>query len=387
MDSSRFYHDLKSFSDFREITADSHFATIPADWWVYITDVKGSTQAIESGRYKDVNTIGAASIAVVRNVLEEDFPYVFGGDGATMLVPPQKRDAVDATLGNLQRLATEQFGLALRTGRISVAETRDSGNPIEVAKHELATGKCIAVFRGGGLTHAEKMIKTGGEKYQCPALPPGFVELKGLSCRWKNIPNKRGRVLSLLVVAQGQNTDRTYQDILDFLNGLYDGDINHANPVNTELMTYKTAGECVTDEKRYTTSRWSPGYLYRLYEILAAVLLFKHKVPNPLFDTAHYKASMRTHSDYRKFDDMLRMTIDCSEKQAARIRDFLDGLHRGGAICFGLHESEESLMTCFVQDIKDGHHIHFIDGGSGGYAVAAKQLKQQLRRNTTKTID
>jgi hypothetical protein len=36
-------------------------------------------------------------------------------------------------------------------------------------------------------------------------------------------------------------------------------------------------------------------------------------------------------------------------------------------------------MTCYVQNLSDTAHIHFVDGGDGGYAMAAKQLKQQLR--------
>ena len=37
-------------------------------------------------------------------------------------------------------------------------------------------------------------------------------------------------------------------------------------------------------------------------------------------------------------------------------------------------------MTCFLQKLEDGKHIHFIDGGDGGYAIAAKQLKAQIKR-------
>ena len=34
-------------------------------------------------------------------------------------------------------------------------------------------------------------------------------------------------------------------------------------------------------------------------------------------------------------------------------------------------------MTCFVDGLSDGKHIHFIDGGDGGYAMAAMKLKAQ----------
>jgi len=43
-----------------------------------------------------------------------------------------------------------------------------------------------------------------------------------------------------------------------------------------------------------------------------------------------------------------------------------------------LHESREALMTCFVQKTNQSDHIHFIDGGDGGYALAAVSLKKQM---------
>ena len=42
------------------------------------------------------------------------------------------------------------------------------------------------------------------------------------------------------------------------------------------------------------------------------------------------------------------------------------------------HTSETALMTCVI-DGYDGNHVHFVDGADGGYALAAKQLKAQLK--------
>jgi hypothetical protein len=47
-------------------------------------------------------------------------------------------------------------------------------------------------------------------------------------------------------------------------------------------------------------------------------------------------------------------------------------------IFYDLHISNEALMTCMVESATDNHHIHFIDG-AGGYALAALQLKEQVR--------
>ena len=38
-------------------------------------------------------------------------------------------------------------------------------------------------------------------------------------------------------------------------------------------------------------------------------------------------------------------------------------------------------MTCFLQSVNAGEHIHFIDGDNGGYALAAKQMKLQMSLN------
>jgi len=45
-----FYAKLTPFTDFVGLNDGDHYEAAPADWWVVITDVKGSTKAIEEGR-------------------------------------------------------------------------------------------------------------------------------------------------------------------------------------------------------------------------------------------------------------------------------------------------------------------------------------------------
>jgi len=376
---SDFYTAMPSFADFREFTNDRHFVRAPDDWFVVITDVKGSTKAIEAGRYKDVNTIGAASISVVNGLLGRDFPFVFGGDGATLLVPPGAIDRVLDGLMRLQRLSREQFQIELRVGRVQVAEVHRAGAVIEVAKHELTAGRCVAVFRGGGLNEAEKRIKGEEAKYCVRAETAGELELTGLSCRWNPLPNQRGRIMALLVCAKIEPAAKVYDALLARLNEIFGGRLDEANPVNTDIMRYNSIAECVKEETRFHTRKPTLAWFKRVFEIVAAVLIFKHRLPPLIFDAAHYRNAMRRHADHRKFDDMLRMILDCSDAQAAAIRAYLDERRAQGELCYGTHLSDFALMTCFVQDVKDGQHIHFIDGGDGGYAMAAKQLKRQLK--------
>ena len=53
-----------------------------------MADVVQSTKAIAENRYKAVNMAGAAVIVAVTNALgDREFPFVFGGDGASFAVP------------------------------------------------------------------------------------------------------------------------------------------------------------------------------------------------------------------------------------------------------------------------------------------------------------
>ena len=63
MSTDRFYSDLPAQEGICGSIADSDsFIPMPSDWHIIITDVVGSTKAIEAGRYKDVNILGACSI-------------------------------------------------------------------------------------------------------------------------------------------------------------------------------------------------------------------------------------------------------------------------------------------------------------------------------------
>lgn len=373
-----FYSSLPSFSNFQELTHDRHFVQAPDDWYVVMTDAKGSTQSIEAGRYKDVNIIGAASISVVSELLKRDLPSTFGGDGATLLIPPELIDRVLDGLKSLQRLSRMQFQIELRVGRITVGELRRAGHTIEVAKHELRAGKCTAIFRGGGLSEAEDLIKNKSSAYCVEAATEGDLELTGLSCRWNSLHNRRGKIMSLLVRAQVEPAARIYDDLLVELSRIYDGQLDETNPVSNESLRYRSVAECLQGESRFHSRKTTLSYLKRLLEILVSVLIFKFRLPPLIFNARRYQESMRQHSDHRKFDDMLRMILDCSDKQVEAIRAYLEVQRREGKLCYGIHLSETALMTCFVQAVRDGQHIHFIDGGDGGYAMAAKQLKEQL---------
>ena len=81
-DNADFYDSLPIFEEFANVVDPAQYRPLPEDWLIGLTDVVSSTKAIESGRYKAVNTAGASVIAAVSNALESrTFPFAFGGDG------------------------------------------------------------------------------------------------------------------------------------------------------------------------------------------------------------------------------------------------------------------------------------------------------------------
>ena len=120
---SSFYKDLKSIADFSKIMQDDNYKKVPSDWFVLTSDIKDSTNAIEKGRYKDVNFVSALCIIGVLNIDRQmDFPYIFGGDGASLVIPNILLRKSKKVLIEAKKIAKESFGLDLRIGFISVNE-------------------------------------------------------------------------------------------------------------------------------------------------------------------------------------------------------------------------------------------------------------------------
>lgn len=69
MSSEGFFADLAGFTGAAEIANLDNYTDVPEGWLIVITDVEGSTKAIEEGKYREVNLVGASSIAAVHNAV------------------------------------------------------------------------------------------------------------------------------------------------------------------------------------------------------------------------------------------------------------------------------------------------------------------------------
>lgn len=86
-------------------------------------------------------------------------------------------------------------------------------------------------------------------------------------------------------------------------------------------------------------------------------------------------SEVASHSDFRKFDDGLRLTLDCTREQIDRVETMLLLARARGEVNFGLHRQSHALMTCLVPSGSPDSHLHFLDGMGGGYARAAEMME------------
>jgi hypothetical protein len=114
-DDDRFYQALVPFDSFDDVMRRDRYRPLPNDWIIAVTDVSHSTEAIEKGRYREVNTAGAAVLAAVSNALPDlQFPSTFGGDGASFAAPGVYSPIIKDTLAKTAAWAEDTLGLTLR---------------------------------------------------------------------------------------------------------------------------------------------------------------------------------------------------------------------------------------------------------------------------------
>lgn len=384
---SGFYADIPAFSNFVSFTDPQHYRAAPADWLVVIADIEGSTAAIEAGRYKDVNMVGAACITAALNAIEDiDIPFVFGGDGATLLIPPQSEATVRAALSGLQRLSGSVFGLPLRVGLVPVAEITARGRAVRIARFGISAENSLAFFAGGGVELAESLIKgavDGGRYCMDAADAADDPDLSGLSCRWEPLKSRNGVMLAVLVQALGRAPDsagETYRAVAARITEIVGSAPDAGNPVSDATLRFRWPPRGLALEARTAAAReplWRARFRV-LKESFFQWIANRYDLTIGPLNAKRYRTELSLNADYRRFDDTLRLVVDATEPQATDIAAFLNEQHAAGRVAFGIHRSDEALMTCLVFSLEASDHLHFIDGADGGFALAARQLKAQL---------
>ena len=370
-----FYQDLPLQRDFADLTRAEHFQRLPKDWLVGCCDIVDSTTLIANGRYKTVNMIGASVISAMINTLEgRAFPYVFGGDGASFAVAAEDANRTRKVLAQLCAWVSSEFQVELRAALLPVTWIRSEGLDVRVARHAASDGVDYAMFTGGGLAWAEQQMKAGAFAV-APALELAPPDLTGLSCRWNNIQSQNGTILSLVMVPGAQATEfaEVATRIVELAEQIARG--GHPVPLSGPGLQYPPASLAL--EAR--VSRGTRPFLLRSLQLLASTLwgwaFFKTGIKAGDFDPTHYRAAVSSNADFRKFDDGLKMTLDCDPGNRKKLLDLLEQAQKAGQVRYGLHEQDEAMVTCIVPSVTRGDHVHFVDGAAGGYTQAAAQIK------------
>ena len=250
------------------------------------------------------------------------------------------------------------------------------------------------MFDGGGLTAAEQMLKEtqNGEADDIARWAQGAppADFSGLECRWNPLKAARGRIVTLIVRTTRNGGSGGYFDLFRKIEEIC-GDQGGYCPVGKGGLTLTFApGHLKTEHSVRSYGRSRAGRVGSLLKITAetfvGALAFRTGMQAGPLDGKKYVSDVVRNADFQKFDDTLRMVMDNTPDQMARLTAYLDEEYKSGRIYYGAHIEQEAMITCLIFDRAD-RHLHFVDGAQGGYAAAAQALKAQMPVPRLKTLN
>src|ERR1700719_3943792 len=374
--SEAFYGGIAVFRGFASLMDPALYSPLPDDWSIGVADIVESTKAIAQARYKTVNMAGAAVIAAGTNALEgREVPFVFGGDGASFAVPPDDLERAREALAATAAWVKDDLNLAMRVALVPVAAVRAQGLDVRVARFGPSPNLSYAMFSGGGLGWAEAAMKRG--EFKVEVAPSGTQpDLTGLSCRFEEIPSARGIILSVLVVPARGADPLLFRKVIEDVIALVERSPEAGRPVPPGGPSLRWPPAGADFEARAARG----GSLLKRRSVVLARTLFVYFVMRfgisvGGFVPKTYVQQVVENSDFRKYDDGLRMVLDCTPDLERTLTQRLAAAAAAGIARYGLHRQDAAMMTCFTPSALRSDHVHFIDGARGGYASAGAALK------------
>ncbi len=384
MSTKYFYKDLPYLENILESTDLSLYKDVPIDWHVVVTDIKGSTVAIEEGRFKEVNFVSAATITAVLNIDKyTDLPFTFGGDGGTILIPPEFVNKVKSVLADTQRFCRREFGFHLRTAIIPVIDILREKRTIKVLKLKVASNYYQAIFNGEGLHYAEYLAKKDPKYSVVVKNIPFRANFSGIECIWQNIPSKSEEVVSLLIkpLVKDEYQKQVYNNVLRAIREIY-GEREVRFPVSQDSIRIKTNLTKINLEARILAYQYNQSRSLLALQIFAknlfSGLVYKLNLLIKIITFKPKKKIIIDAVDSEKLDDMLRMVITGTKAQRYKLRSYLEDKYRKGYLAYGIYVSDSVELTCVIFSRK-GKQVYFMDGSNGGYSYAAKELKNKIK--------
>ena len=372
-----FFDTLPIFAEFEGVADAGNYRPLPDNWALATADIVGSTKAIEEGRYKSVNMAGASVISALLNTLaRRDLPFVFGGDGALVAFPGSAREETRTALAAVQAWVADELDLTMRAAIVPMTDIRAQGLDVRVARFQASDEVFYAMFAGGGASWAEAEMKAG--RYSIDPAPSGTrPDLTGLSCRWNPIEARHGEIVSIIAVPTASGSAEAFRQLVAdivALAGKQDR-AGHPVPAGGPEFGISTRGVDIEARAAAPKRRRLLPKLSILAEFALIIFADTFNVKLGRFDARQYRRDVARNSDFRKFDDGLKMTIDIEPALIGKIEARLQEAERSGVAIYGLHRQDSALMTCIVASPLQRDHVHFVDGAAGGYAMAAASMK------------
>jgi hypothetical protein len=378
--SDPFFSNIPTLSRFEGVVDPENYRPLPDDWALATTDIVGSTKAIEAGRYKSVNMAGASAISALLNALgRRDLPFVFGGDGAVIAFPGSVAETAKTALAATQSWVADELELTLRAALVPMTDVRARGYDVRVALFRPSEQVSYAMFTGGGTSWAEAEMKAG--RFAIAPAPSGTrPDLAGLSCRWNPIEARNGEIVSIIAVPAERRRSPEFEALVADVVSIAGEQERGGHPVPLTGPDVSFIPKGLDAEARAQAPK---GQRFRIkLRILGETLLAKTLLAINgrigRFDARQYASDVSRNSDFRKFDDGLKMTVDLDPTRIQHLDARLKKAEMEGVARYGLHRQNSALMTCIVATPLERDHIHFIDGAAGGYAMAAASLKAKM---------
>ncbi len=383
-----FYKKLPGVSNFSDVTNSLHYRPVPEDWVVIVTDIVKSTEAILEGRYKDVNIAGGLTLMGITNLLKDmEFPFFFGGDGVTVVLPQDRISEIRDILADTRSFIKDYFRLELRVGFVPVSDIYSQGLSLTLAKLRISQHYTQAVLGGTGAVYAENKIKESHSTYLLEEDYESVLkaDFNGFTCRWKDIPSPKREMVSLIVKINSDSdkeAGKTLSDLLALIDSLF-GSEKEYHPLREENLIIEHSSKVL--EKEAVASSKGNRILKKLllwkikFETYGAELAIRWNLPLKAF---HYKLNNLKNyqiisSDFRKYDGTFKMVFATDTPERKKLETNLKEWESLGKLSYGMHISDRALMTCLLHSGTE-REVHFIDGAGGGYALAASELKKKV---------
>ncbi len=345
----------------------TYFTAVPDDWWVIITDIKGSTRLTEAGHGEKINHIAAKTIAAVVNEAcgkAIHVPFVYGGDGGTILIPPVLLEQTGRNLTAIEQDAYENEHIALRVGAVSMRHLRNRGHDIHTLKTSIA-GHQSAQFIGSGMYQAEKILKDADTQthpedailwsHHTHGIHP-HPDLSYLVCPYNPIKTKDNRTIAVFLIEPCHRSPAHIADILEQMATIMPN-IHDISPFTKEslLMTLKNQD---TTYKQQLSTNLDIEY------------------------ATHGKYYAKV--DQIKIDHMIRGIVAITPDQYQRLTRLLTTHEQQGSICYAMKIGTHIRMICNVPSADA--ESHWIDGTDDyTYTHVAKVFKTKKENHPTKS--